>query len=245
MAFLGNMLPREVRDAQQRNVPLVMAGGTVEFHGSHCAFGCDTLIVEGLLERLGREKELIIAPSVWYSPASYAVAGRKSGTVHVEEAAFEQYLYYVFYSLLMSGWHNIYAVIHHQFEQESLMPMTLAYMAAAKRATMRVLDETRGEGWWGDEKSREYYDTLASADNPFGWIKILPAMSTDAQNATGYDHAGKYESSLLMALYPDTVRLDRLNEEKYWFTESAAEANAALGEEMIAASLADLRRRIR
>ena len=70
-------------------------------------------------------------------------------------------------------------------------------------------------------------------------------MSTDAQNATGYDHAGKYESSLLMALYPDTVRLDRLNEEKYWFTESAAEANAALGEEMIAASLADLRRRIR
>ena len=148
MAFLGNMLPREVRDAQQRNVPLVMAGGTVEFHGSHCAYGCDTLIVEGLLERLGREKELIIAPSVWYSPASYAVAGRKSGTVHVEEAAFEQYLYYVFYSLLMSGWHNIYAVIHHQFEQESLMPMTLAYMAAAKRATMRVLDETRGEGWW-------------------------------------------------------------------------------------------------
>lgn len=244
MKHLGYMLPREVKDAQRRRVPLVMAGGTVEYHGPHCAYGCDTLIAEGLIERLSREKELIAAPSVWYSPSSYAVAGKDSGTVHVEQTAFENYVYYVFYSLLMSGWRNIYVVIHHQYEEESLMPMTLAYMSAAKRAVMQVLEETRGQGWWGSENSREYYSSLDTDDNPFGWIKVIPAMSREAQKATGYDHAGLYEASLLMALYPDTVDLSRLDDVKHWFTESAAGANAALGERMAEISVKSLKQRI-
>ena len=30
--------------------------------------------------------------------------------------------------------------------------------------------------------------------NPFNWIKVIPTMSTEVQNATGYDHAGEFES---------------------------------------------------
>ena len=86
MKTLGMLFPREAADAQKRNVPLVMAGGTVEYHGAHCAFGCDTLIAEGLIEKLAEEREIVAAPSVWYSPSSYAVAGRDSGTVHVRKA---------------------------------------------------------------------------------------------------------------------------------------------------------------
>ena len=73
--------------------------------------------------------------------------------------------------------------------------------------------------------------------NPFNWIKVIPTMSTEVQNATGYDHAGKYESSILMALYPDSVKLDRIDDIKHWFTESAREANAELGEIMVEKSL--------
>ena len=62
-------------------------------------------------------------------------------------------------------------------------------------------------------------------------------MSTAVQNATGYDHAGKYESSILMALYPECVKLDRIDDVKHWFTESAREANAELGTEMVRKSL--------
>lgn len=244
MKTLGMLFPREAADAQKRNVPLVMAGGTVEYHGAHCAFGCDTLIAEGLIEKLAEEREIVAAPSVWYSPSSYAVAGRDSGTVHVEESAFENYLFYVFYSLLSAGWRNVVVVIHHQYEEESLMPMTLAYLTAAKRATMRVLAETRGEGWWGSEASKDYYAALDTADNPFGWIRVLPAMSKEAQRATGYDHAGKYETSILMALYPDAVKKERLGDVKHWFTESAKDADAELGAKMVAVSLADLKARI-
>ena len=242
--ILDKSFPRETDYVKEKNLPLVIVGGTVEYHGPHCSYGCDTLIAKGLVKKLAEEKEMMIAPTISYSPSSYAVGGRKSGTVHVDTRAFENYVYYIFKSLLSANFRNIYVVIHHQFEQESEMPMTLAYRMAAKRATMEYLEETLGEGWWGSENYASYYEQLEGANNPFNWIKVIPTMSTAAQNATGYDHAGKYECSILMALYPDAVDLSRIDDVKHWFTESARDASAALGEEMIERSLADLEKRI-
>lgn len=235
--ILDHSFPRERDYVQANNIPLVIPAGTVEYHGPHCSYGCDTLVAEGLVKRLMERRELMLAPTISYSPSSYAVGDSKSGTVHVEERAFENYVYYVFMSLLSAGYRNIYVVIHHQFEQESEMPMTLCYRMAAKRATMKYLEDTLGQGWWGSESYANYYEQLEGANNPFNWIKVVPTMSTAVQNATGYDHAGKYESSILMALYPDAVKLDRIDDIKHWFTESAREANLALGELMVEKSL--------
>ena len=235
--ILDHSFPREAERVQREHIPLVIPAGTVEYHGPHCSYGCDTLVAEGLVKKLMEKKELMLAPTISYSPSSFAVGDNKSGTVHVEERAFENYVYYVFMSLLSAGYRNIYVVIHHQFEQESEMPMTLCYRLAAKRATMKYLEETLGQGWWGSESYASYYDQLEGDNNPFNWIKVIPTMSTAVQNATGYDHAGKYESSILMALYPDCVKLDRIDDIKHWFTESAREANLELGNEMVAKSL--------
>ena len=241
MMDLLHSFPREVEYVQKNNIPLVIVGGTVEYHGPQCSYGCDSLIAEGLIKRLAAEgKELMMAPTIHYSPSSYAVADGKSGTVHIPEPAFENYVYYTFKCLLSAGFRNIYVVIHHQFEQECEKPMTLCYRMAAARAIMDYLEETRGQGWWGSETSASYYENLDGDSNPFNWIKVIPAMSTAVQNATGYDHAGKYECSLLMALYPDCVDLARLGDRVHWFTKSAAEANPALGEEMAKQSLAYL-----
>lgn len=243
--ILDRSFPREVKYVQDNNIPLVIAGGTVEYHGPHCAYGCDTLVVEGLINELAKRKEIMIAPTISYSPSSYAVGGRKSGTVHVPERAFEDYVYYVFKSFLYAGFRNIYVVIHHQFEQESEMPMTLCYRTAAKRATMEYLEETLGEGWWGSESYADYYEQLEGANNPFGWIKVIPTMTTEVQNATGYDHAGEFESSILMALYPDCVKKERIDDVKHWFTESARKANKELGDKMVELSLKSLEERIK
>ena len=235
--ILDHSFPKERDYVQKNNIPLVIPAGTVEYHGPHCSYGCDTLVAEGLIKRLMERRELMLAPTISYSPSSYAVGDSKSGTVQVEERAFENYVYYVFMSLLSAGYRNIYVVIHHQFEQESEMPMTLCYRMAAKRATMKYLEDTLGQGWWGSESYANYYEQLEGANNPFNWIKVVPTMSTAVQNATGYDHAGKYESSILMALYPDAVKLDRIDDIKHWFTESAREANPELGELMVEKSL--------
>ncbi len=238
MSFnLDHSFPRETNYVKERNIPLVIVGGTVEYHGPHCSYGCDTLVAEGLIKKLAEKKEIMVAPTISYSPSSYAVGDRKSGTVHVPERAFEDYVYYVFKSLLYAGHKNIYVVIHHQFENESEMPMTLCYRTAAKRATMEYLEETLGEGWWGSENYANYYEQLEGANNPFNWIKVIPTMSTSVQQSTGYDHAGKYESSILMALYPDCVKLDRIDDIKHWFTLSAKEASVEIGNEMVEKSL--------
>ena len=235
--ILDHSFPKERDYVQKNRIPLVIPAGTVEYHGPHCSYGCDTLVAEGLVNRLAEKKELMIAPTINYSPSSYAVGDSGSGTVHVEERAFENYVYYVFMSLLDAGYRNIYVVIHHQFEQESEMPMTLCYRMAAKRATMAYLEKTLGQGWWGSESYASYYDELEGENNPFNWIKVIPTMSTAVQNATGYDHAGKYECSILMALYPDSVKLERIDDVKHWFTESAREASPELGELMVEKSL--------
>ena len=243
--LLNHVFPREVKDLQDKRQPLVLVGGTVEYHGAHCSYGCDTLIAEGLVNKVAEKKEIMIAPTIAYSPSSYAVGGRKSGTVHVPERAFEDYVYYVFKSFLYSGYRNIYVVIHHQCEQEHEMPMTLCYRTAAKRATMEYLEETLGEGWWGSESYANYYEELEGSNNPFSWIKVIPTMSAAVQTATGYDHAGKYESSILMSLYPDCVQLDRIDDIKHWFTESAREASKEIGDEMVRQSLAYLKEAIK
>ncbi len=235
--FLDKIFPREVAYAQKHNLPLVIAGGTVEYHGPQCSYGCDTLVAEGLIEKLAEKKEMIIAPSIHYSPSSFAVGDDKSGTVHVEERAFENYVYYVFKSLLSAGFRNIYVVIHHQFEQECEMPMTLCYRMAAKRATMEYLEKTLGQGWWGSESYADYYEQLEGANNPFNWIKVIPTMSTAVQNETGYDHAGEFECSILMALYPECVDLTRIGDKKHWFTQSSRNANKELGDKMVKLSL--------
>ncbi len=242
--LLDHSFPKEAAYVKENRIPLVIVGGTVEYHGAHCSFGCDTLIAQGLVDKLSREKEIMIAPTISYSPASYAVGASDSGTVHVEETAFENYVYYVFKSLLASGYKNIYVVIHHQFEQESDMPMTLCYKLAAKRAIMSHLERSLGQGWWGSENYASYYEQLDGGENPFNWIKVIPTMSTAVQNATGYDHAGKYESSLLMALYEDCVDLSRLGDVKHWFTESAKEANMELGNKMAELSIEYLKNTI-
>ncbi len=243
--LLDHSFPREVKKVQEQNIPLVIVGGTVEYHGPQCSYGCDTLVAEGLVKKLAEEKELMIAPTIAYSPSSYAVGGRTTGTVHIPERAFEEYVYHVFKSLLYSGYRNVYVVIHHQFEQECEKPMTLCYRLASQRAIMEYLQETMGEGWWGSDSYSNYYEQLEGASNPFEWIKVIPTMSTAVQNATGYDHAGKYECSILMALYPDCVQLDRIDEIKHWFTQSSREANVELGNEMVEKSLEYLRKAIK
>ena len=242
--FLDKCFPREIENAKKNSTPVVIVGGTVEYHGPQCSYGCDTLVAQGLVEKRAERKDIIIAPTISYSPSSYAVGDETSGTVHVEENAFEEYVYHVFMSMLSSGLRNIYVVIHHQFEQESLMPMTLSYMKAAKRATMKYLEKTKGQGWWGSENYANYYDNLGGGEDPFSCIKVTPTMSAEVQNATGYDHAGKYECSILMALYPDAVKLERLGDINHWFTKSAADANTELGEKMVNLSLEYLEKTI-
>jgi len=238
------MFPQQLKDAYEKRLPLLLPIGTIEYHGPHCSYGCDGLIARGLAERLEQEQPLVILPTFWYGSSSYAVGGPETGTVHVDADALYSLFREMFTSLIEGGARNIVALIHHQFEQENYMPMTLSTASAAKAVMMKYMEETRGRGWWGKNESANYYSQLDTGDNPLNWIRVLPCMSREVQNATGYDHAGKYECSILSALYPEAVQLDNLHMSDAWFIQDAYEASLDYGEVMVRMCIDDLQKKI-
>jgi len=44
--YLKHMRPAQIRDAVERDLPVILPIGCVECHGYHLPVGCDTIIVE-------------------------------------------------------------------------------------------------------------------------------------------------------------------------------------------------------
>ena len=239
---LVDMLFDEIEDAKKRRVPFIIPIGTIEYHAHHASCGCDTMVINGTMRELEKSKEIVVCPPIWYGVASYAVGGPETGTIQVDVDVYEQYIYCILKSMLYGGNKNIYCIAHHQTEEAGLMPMTIACHKAAKKLIMEYMEDTRGRGWWGSNDYADYYENLGSGDDPFSYIKVIPLISKEAQHKCGgIDHAGKYETSLLYALYPDHVDLERTKDNTEWFAESAKEASMELGQHMVKCTLEALK----
>ena len=225
------MLPHQIRAAIEQHWPVALPLGVLEYHGEHMAVGMDTLAVTRVLEILEKDMDLVILPPFYYGAASYAVEPpERNGTLHVDAEALFPIAKALFQGLLRIGFRNIHAIIHHQSENFNVgMPTDLAFRFAARQAIFAFLEKERGEGWWGDEKMADYYVQQAAGDDPFNWIKAHPLMSPEVLERYPFDHAGRGETSLLMALCPEGVDLSRTAEER-WYTRSARQANVELGE---------------
>jgi creatinine amidohydrolase len=239
---LINMFHDQIEDAVKRKVPFIIPIGTIEYHAHHASCGTDTMVVNGCLRELEKEKEIVICPPIWYGVASYAVCAPKPDHIHVDEDTYAQYLYCILKSMISGGIKNIYLIPHHQTEGAGLMPMTIACHKAAKKVTMEYMEETLGQGWWGSDSYADYYENLGGGEDPFSYIKVIPLIGADAQiKCGGFDHAGKWETSLMMGTYPENVDLKRCSQNTEWFAESAKEASQETGKHMVNCTLEWLR----
>ena len=84
----------------------------------------------------------------------------------------------------------------------------------------------------------------------------MKAHSRQAVGFRKYGHKMKRTATILLAAAaivfaaacqktPEAVKLERLSDIKHWFTESAAEANCELGDEMVRLSLEYLEEKIK
>lgn len=238
------MRPHQIRDAIARNLPAVLPIGVMEYHGEHMGVGMDLLAVTRVLDRLEAEAEIVILPPFAYGAASHAVAGPEgSGTLHVDAGRIAPMAEDLFAGLLRIGFRNIHGLIHHQTENFAAgMPTDLAFRFAGRQAVFRFLERERGEGWWGRNDMQDYYARHDAGTDPFNWVRVHPLMTPEITVAYPFDHAGVGETSLMLALAPEAVEMDRLAESTAWYTASAAKASAELGERGVAAILAHLRR---
>lgn len=237
------MLPHQVRAAIQRNTPVVLPLGVLEYHGEHMAVGMDTLAVTRVLDRLEDDMELIILPPFPYGAASYAVEGPEdTGSLQIDAGRIAPFAEELFYGLLRIGFRNLHGVIHHQTENfVAGMPTDLAFRFAGRQAVFRFLERERGEGWWGKAEMSDYYAKQAAGSDPFNWVRIHPLMTKEITAQYPFDHAGIGETSLMMALAPEAVDAARTGENTRWYTETATGASAELGETGVALILAHLR----
>ncbi len=225
------MNPSQIRKAISERWPVILPLGVLEYHGEHLPLGMDTLAVTKVMERLEQEMDIVILPAFYYGACSFAVEKPEGkGSIHVDSQALLPLARQIFLGLLRVGFRNIHAVVHHQSENfASGMPTDLAFRLAAKQIIFEFLDQTRGEGWWGDNSMDTYYTAHDDLDaNPFNWIQCHPLMDAAIIAQYPFDHAGAGETSLMLELCPEEVEMELFSQEK-WYIRSAAEASRELG----------------
>lgn len=230
---LDLLRPHQIRDAIAENLPLVLPLGVLEYHGEHLPVGMDMLAVSRILDRIeaADPHRVILAPAFPYGAASFAVAAPEgTGTLQVGTGALVPFAAALFAGLLRIGFRNIHAVIHHQTENFAQgMPTDLAFRLGARTAIFAHLERERGEGWWGAAGMEDYYEGHARGENPFNWVQVHPLFDT-ASGDFPFDHAGPGETSLMLALAPETVDMPRATEGGHWYVAGAEAASAGLGE---------------
>jgi creatinine amidohydrolase len=236
------MFPDQLEKAIDENWPVVLPFGVLEYHSRHGCLGVDTLLVVKAVEELENEMNIVVLPPFYYGAGSYVVASpERKGTVHVDSEAILPFGRDLFRSLLRIGFKNIHIFIHHQSENfYAGMPNDLALRLAARQVTFEILGEKKGEGWWGDDSMKDYYSSHAEGDNPFNWIQVHPFMSKRVQEKFPIDHAGKQETSLMMAFCPEGIDMNRYSSES-WYAQSAEEANIEYANKAKKAILNDMR----
>jgi creatinine amidohydrolase/Fe(II)-dependent formamide hydrolase-like protein len=225
------MFPDQLRKAIEQSWPVVLPVGVLEYHASHCALGVDTLLVLKAVELLDQEMDMVVLPAYYYGAASYAVEPPEgNGSVQVGGEAMRRFATDLFGSLLRIGFRNVHVFIHHQSENfYAGMPTDLAFRLAAREVIFAFLENTRGEGWWGNEDMSDYYgEQRAKCTDPFSWIQVHPLMSAEAMRCFPADHAGKQETSLMMAFCPEGVDMGRFSPDK-WYCREAKDASVAYG----------------
>jgi creatinine amidohydrolase len=220
------MFPHQIRTAIAESWPVVVPLGVLEYHGEHLALGVDTFIPQGVISRVeALHEKVVVMPTFWYGAASYAVAPPEGkGSVQVTAETLYRFAKDYFASLLRIGFRNVHCFIFHQSENfYNGMPTDLAFRLGAREVIFGLLEKDLGEGWWGEEKMSSYYKDHQNATDPFNWIQIHPLMSEEILREYPVDHAGRLETSLMMALCPDGVDMSRHTSEK-WYSRTATDA---------------------
>jgi creatinine amidohydrolase/Fe(II)-dependent formamide hydrolase-like protein len=225
---LHHMLPSQLKQAIDQAWPLLVPTGCVEYHGPHMALGLDTILVEELLQRVAGRLPCVVAPPFWYGPTGYAVTGPDQGTVDVSTERFGRHFKDVLASFWEIGFAWIIVGVHHQ---QMDGPESLAIRQAAAEVTFEKTLAERGRAWWGKAP-------LPPQDHVFERIQVWPSVLPPAaeQGVVMADHAGYYETSLLMAARPELVDLAHLAKQTPWFCAApgskASQASLEAGERM-------------
>jgi len=167
----------------------VLPAGSVEQHGPHLPLGTDVQIPVGIADRLVDEapewlrERLIMLPPMHYTYAKHS--NWWSGTVNLTGATLIRVLQDISREVFRNGISRLVVINGHM--------ESVAFMEEGVREALEEYPECRAliMNWW-DFVPQEVIDEVFGDAWP-GWER---------------EHAALTETSLMMALYPDSVTMD-------------------------------------
>jgi creatinine amidohydrolase len=193
--LLSEMTWPEVAAAAEENRPVVLILGSTEQHGPHLPLGTDVLIPLAIALRVSREVPIVIAPPVPYGARSRPRTGGGEGfpgTLSLSAATFVSLAREAIAALARSGFRRILVYAFH-FENEG--PAAEAcHLAHERDPSLRVVLHSVGDIDFGEDDINRIFEGTKFE----GW---------------DVEHAAHAETSLMLALAPDLVRVGKIVDE--------------------------------
>lgn len=206
--------------------------GTLEWHGLHNVLGADALQADGVFTRAAREFGGIVFPPLYLGPD------------RIETAPGEKTLIGMDFSDATKPHQRLEGSCY-WVNKGLFLLMLEALIAQAKRAGFMCLIAD------GHGPSRKAWAEMAGQwEKQYDIILLSSLNDFEAQTfLTQQDHAGRNETSAMMALYPDLVDLSRIEDSSGAWPlgvkgEDPRLSNAAYGEYLIQTTVEAIGRKL-
>ncbi len=220
---LIEMLPEQVRQAVEKNTPVVLAAGVIEYHGPHLPIGTDFLIANSIIEGVESRCEVVLAPPLPLGPTGSWAAGPEDGEFDFPPEPFFQFVKAELRGLLDMGFRRILVLQHHQ-GPEGAQSLCIR-RAATELAIEDGLAESGGHSW----------GQLPPEERPevFGRIQVLaPTSFLEGEEANiPWGHASLGETGYILGVYPELAKMENLPADpQIEWLQNSGQATGAMGE---------------
>ena len=186
--LLENMTVKLVREYLERSQSIIMPLGVIEQHGYHLPLCTDALIASGIGRLIGLKTGIVVAPTMYESFSG----GGLPGTINITPATMAQVVSDRLVSLAGQGFRQFHLFLCHGGSENTralkdAIGINLRLNPVFEKALITLF------GIWDCDP------------NKTGWRKAI---------GEGDWHAGWLETSLVMALRPDLVRMQDLELDK-------------------------------
>lgn len=182
--LMENMTVSLVREYLKRKQSIIIPLGVIEQHGNHLPLKTDALIAGGLAKQIGQRTDILVAPTI----ATSFSGGGLPGTINISPSVMSLVVSDTLLSLASQGFRNFYLFLCHGGSENAraldmALKLLLRLNPAFEHALIALLPVWKFPQCGG------------------GWPQAVKE---------GDWHAGWLETSLVMALEPELVRMQDL-----------------------------------
>lgn len=195
--FIGELTWREYAARISTDDPVVLLPiGSLEQHGHHMCMNVDVLLPTSVCERVAQRSNAIVAPTLTYGYKSQQKSGGGNhypGTTSLDGATVSQTVRDLIREFARHGVRHV-AIMNGHFENSMFIvegiDLALRELRNAGREDMRIM-------------MLSYWDFIHDP-------KVLQTLYPDGFLGWDIEHGGVFETSLMLALYPDLVDMHKV-----------------------------------